>query len=175
MDIITSKYFAETEGGLLLCFRGYMTQKLLEALKTILTIQIEQKGSPETACKVFSVLVELVQNVIHYSGERISYNEEGAGTGTVAISYYDNKFSICCSNLINKEDVDVLDTKLKKILAQDKNQLREYFKKRMREGPEAGSKGSGLGFIDIARKSTSVEYCFDNMEEKVLFSIKVVL
>ena len=50
--------------------------------------------------------------------------------------------------------------------------LRKAYKKRLREGPPEGSKGAGLGFIEMARKGDKFEFEFSKSNE-LLFIFKV--
>ena len=49
--------------------------------------------------------------------------------------------------------------------------LSKSYKQRLREGPTVGRKGAGLGFIDIARKSSKFEFDFVESPE-LLFVLK---
>ena len=54
----------------------------------------------------------------------------------------------------------------------DSKELRKAYKQRLREGPPEGSKGAGLGFIEMARKADRFEFDFVGSTE-LLFVFKV--
>ncbi len=58
-----------------------------------------------------------------------------------------------------------------------KDELKEYYKAQRRKSPEEGSKGAGLGFIDMAKKASEpIEFDFKPIDEKVsFFSLKTVI
>ena len=181
MDNLIPHYFNKAqEDGVIFCFRGPMTQKLVEALEYTLKVRVEQEGDGiNTTQKVFSVFVEQVQNVIHYSEDRTPQYEPGKpglGLGIVIIGLKNEQFFVSCGNLIKQDDVPRLEEKLTKIKGMDKKQLRSYFKEKLRIDPEEGSKGAGIGFIDMARKSSDIDFSFTSVDAAhALFSITVII
>ena len=72
-------------------------------------------------------------------------------------------------NLIDESKRDVLENSLMEISLKDQKELREMYKKRLKEGPPEGSKGAGLGFIDMARRVKKFEYELQESENGPLF------
>lgn len=181
MDSQIPHYFTKArEDGVIFCFRGPMTQSLVENLENTLKLRVEQEGTDtNTTLKVFSIFVEQVQNVIHYSEDRTPPQEPGGigfGLGIVLIGRKDGQFFVSCGNLIKNTDAPRMEEKLVKIKGMDKKQLRTYFKERIRSDPEEGSKGAGLGLIDMARKSRDIDFSFTLMDDvHTLFSIQVTI
>ena len=65
--------------------------------------------------------------------------------------------------------------KLDQIRNMDKEELRALHKERLRLGPEEGSKGAGLGLMEIARRASKpIEFEFIEVDdgEHVFFALK---
>ena len=140
------------------CYSGLLSEDVLSTFSGIVREQMsEMEDDTEITKRVFGIFVEQAQNVIRYSKDRIA---EG-GTGTVAISRAEDGFLI--------EAINPMDHELK---AMDSKELRKAYKQRLREGPPEGSKGAGLGFIEMARKADRFEFDFVGSTE-LLFVFKV--
>jgi len=128
----------------------------------------EMEDDAEITKRVFGIFVEQAQNVIRYSKDRIA---EG-GTGTVAISRAEDGFLIEAINPMDHENAAGLQKNLDELKAMDSKELRKAYKQRLRDGPPEGSKGAGLGFIEMARKADRFEFDFVGSSE-LLFVFKV--
>ena len=51
----------------------------------------------------------------------------------------------------------------------DAGELRKMYKERLRSGPPEGSKGAGLGFIEMARRVQRFEFEVTDTEEGPVF------
>jgi anti-sigma regulatory factor (Ser/Thr protein kinase) len=128
----------------------------------------EMEDDAEITKRVFGIFVEQAQNVIRYSKERIATG----GTGTVAISKAEDGFLVEAINPMDEKNVGDLRQNLAELKAMDSKELRKAYKQRLREGPPEGSKGAGLGFIEMARKADHFEFDFVGSTE-LLFVFKV--
>lgn len=162
------------EKGIIVSFSGFVSEGILfslgEALKQKMTLD---ETDMNTAKKVFSVFVEQVQNVIRYSSERLDGDSERKvelGSGTITVGRDENKFFIVCSNTVDAVDVVVLGERLKFLQVLDKDELKAYYKEKLREEPEAQSKGATIGLIEIARRASEpIEFDFEPIDEKRSF------
>jgi hypothetical protein len=103
--------------------------------------------------RVFSILVEIIENVAKYSPGLEP--EEKYGMPIAMIRFENRNYLITTGNLIRNEKVDQLTATIEKINAFDKAGLKELFRKSLSE--ESGSIDStgNMGLIDMARKSGS--------------------
>lgn len=167
------------ESGIIFCYSGYLTEETLvgigDAIKKKLTIdQTDRK----TTRVVFSIFVEQVQNVIRYSAE-IEGEDDGDEIryGVLAMGRKGDDLFISCGNMIHAEDVDRLRDALTEIQKLDRDQLKKLWKKTLRQGPPEGSKGAGIGFIDIAwRARKGIEFDFSEIDEgQYFFTLKAYI
>ena len=151
------------------CYSGLLSEDVLSTFSGIVREQMsEMEDDAEITKRVFGIFVEQAQNVIRYSKDRIA---EG-GTGTVAISRAEDGFLIEAINPMDHENAEGLQKNLDELKAMDNKELRKAYKQRLREGPPEGSKGAGLGFIEMARKADRFEFDFVGSTE-LLFVFKV--
>jgi len=73
---------------------------------------------------------------------------------------------------MDHENAEGLQKNLDELKAMDSKELRKAYKQRLRDGPPEGSKGAGLGFIEMARKADRFEFDFVGSSE-LLFVFKV--
>ena len=143
------------EKGILFCYSGYMTEEVLSGIGNALRRKLElEKTDRKTAKSVFSIFVEQVQNVIRYSAEREPpgsvENKDDLRSGVLTVGWQNDRFFISCGNLVEQRDVERLETSLTYIQSLDKDALKTLYKETLRGEVPVGSKGAGVGFIDIA-------------------------
>jgi hypothetical protein len=114
--------------------------------------------------RVFSILVEILENVAKYSPGRKP--EEQFGMPVAMIRMVGKEYSLTTGNLILNSKVEHLKEKLEIINTYDKVGLKELFRKSL-SGQTISSDSTGnMGLIDMARKSGSkLEYKFEKINE----------
>lgn len=169
------------EKGIMVSFSGFISEGILfalgEALKQKMTLDDTDMN---TAKKVFSVFVEQVQNVIRYSSDRVEGNvgrKVELGSGTITVGHEGDKFFIVCSNTVDSSDVAMLKERLEILKTLDKDGLKAYYKEKLREEPEAQSKGATIGLIEIARRASEpIEFDFEEIDnESSFFCLKAYI
>ena len=80
-------------------------------------------------------------------------------------------------NIIESDKVERLRKKLTKLQKMNKKELKKYYLEQRRKEPDEGSKGAGLGFIEMARRASyPIEFEFKQIDEKrSFFSLKTVI
>jgi hypothetical protein len=114
--------------------------------------------------KVFSVLVEILENVAKYSPGIEAEGQYGMPIAMIRLE--GTVFCLTTGNLILKSRVEQLREKLDLINQYDKVGLKELFRKSL-SGQDIDVDSTGnMGLIDMARKSGSkLEYEFDTVNE----------
>lgn len=143
--------------GIIFSFSGPVSQSLLEGIGQTLRQKMSlEDTSTNVTQKVFSIFVELMQNVINYSAERFTCGEEDQeiSFGVLIIGKDGDRFYIQCGNYIEPEQEAGLREQLTTIQSMDKDALKQYYKEQRRKEKAATSKGAGLGFIEMARKAS---------------------
>jgi len=170
--------------GIIFAYSGYVTEAVLsgvgEAIKQKLVIA---DADTKTLRGVFAVFVEQMQNMIRYSAEKAQSSPPLPSDaealmeiryGILTIGQENGDYVVHAGNLIQRSDVERLRERLSKIRDMNKEELRALRKERLRGGPEEGSKGAGLGLMEIARRASKpIEFDFTDVDDKhVFFALK---
>lgn len=168
--------------GIFFCFSGPVSQNLVSEILAILEQKMSlEEVSKSTILRVFSVVVEKAQNIIHYSAEKYiddpTLGERELSFGILAVGYHNDHYFVVCGNLIENKKVEQLKEKLTRLQGMDKEALKRYYREQRKKNPAIDSKGAGLGFIDMAKKSSKpIEFAFKPIDEKLsFFSLKTVI
>lgn len=169
--------------GIFFAMNGPISQDVMVEIADTLRqkMRLEEAGST-TILRVFSTLVEQAQNIIYYSAETLPRDDfqeckEGIRLGTIAVGYEDDHYFVLTGNLIERAQVEGLRQKLTVLQKMDKEELKKYYKEQRRKEGETDSRGAGLGFIEMAKKSGKpIEFDFMEIDENLLFfSVKTVI
>jgi hypothetical protein len=175
------------EGGVIFAYSGYVTEPVLsgvgEALKQKLTID---DADTKTLRSVFAVFVEQMQNIIRYSAEKVQSSLPPASDeralkelryGILTIGKEGSDYVVCAGNLVERADVPRLHARLSRIKEMNKDELKTLYKEQLRAEPEAGSKGAGLGFMEIARRASKpIEFDFTDLDANhAFFALKATI
>lgn len=167
--------------GIIFAYSGYMTETVLsgvgEAIKQKLTID---DADTKTLRSVFAVFVEQMQNIIRYSAELAAPSAAADSPlweiryGILTIGQEGGEYVVQAGNLVARKDVDRLRARLSRIRDMNKEELRALHKEQLRAAPEEGSKGAGLGFMEIARRASKpIEFDFTDVDDDfAFFSLK---
>ena len=167
---------------IMFCYCGPIGQSSIEGVGNTLkrNLEIDEAGV-NTTITIFSVFIEQVQNILNYSAERLGNlaeedNELRVGVVIIGREESGNYFTYCGNKILN-EDIGELEKKIDYVNSLNKDELKLLYKERRRMEPEPGSKGAGLGLIDIARKvGRPLEYKFSKVDDTFsFFSIKTVV
>ncbi|MFP4393472.1 MAG: SiaB family protein kinase [Desulfohalobiaceae bacterium] len=168
------------EKGIIFSFSGPISQSLLEGIGQTLKQKMSlEETSTNIIQKVFSIFVELMQNIINYSAQRVPTEEaeQEISYGVLLVGKEGEHFYIISGNYIEQEQEAALKDKLSSIQSMDKAELKQFYKQQRRSQVEDASKGAGLGFIEMARKASQpIEFEIADMEDGYsFFVVKAVI
>ncbi|CCQ75544.1 SiaB family protein kinase [Magnetospira sp. QH-2] len=167
--------------GVSFSFAGFMTEEVLTGIAHALKKKLEiEKAHVTTARGVFSIVVEMSQNIIRYSAEtEMAEDEQDSDMryGVMAVGREDDAYFVICGNIVRVEDAERLASNLEHVQGLDKDGLKALYKQTLRDGPPPDSKGAGVGFIEIAMRATKgFEYEFQDLNGVgVFFALKARL
>lgn len=163
------------EEGVILTYCGWVSENVVSALGEALRRHLDADAADRGVSKrVFSVFVELVQNVTRYSGERLKGEAPptsafGAGLLTVGTNK-PGHFYLRCANVVPRGSVETLGARLKLLQGMDPDELRSYYRQKLREPAEEGSQGATIGLIEIARRaSRPLTWDFHDIDRETAF------
>lgn len=167
------------EQGITFCYSGFMTEELLLGIGNTIKKKMELADVDKKKSKsIFSVFVEQMQNVIRYSAERETLKDStDLSYGILAVGDQDGKVFVTCGNVVRASDAAKLKAGLEKIKSLDKDGLKALWKETLKGDTPEGSKGAGVGFIDIARRAEGgMEFDFAELDgETSFFTIKAFM
>jgi hypothetical protein len=174
-ETMLQQYLQTQDDGVVMTYKGALSQEILVGLSDALRSRLGFEGR---AKKLFSVFIEITQNIKNYSVE-LERTLDGVeiGVGIVSVVSAGDVYVISSGNKMLAQHVDRMNNRCALIKAMNYEQLRQYHREKMREGPPEGSKGAGLGLIDIAMKANQdVEFrCLPLNEQHAFFSINAYI
>ncbi len=167
------------EANLLMNFAGTISEQKVNAILTDLEQRLEET-EPEfkKQRKVYNILVETLQNLYHHTEKLEQYTVKDGDTNrdvVFMLGKTEAEYSILAANYIKNSNIPSLRSRLDKINAMDKDELRGFYKEVLNNGQYSEHGGGGLGMIDIARKSgNKLDYEFDEVNEDFsLFALRI--
>lgn len=141
------------DGNILVAYKGPITHLVLGEISQ--TVRQYLTTSPRINRKLFSIFIELAQNVAYYSSERnyIGNEQYGPGIGTIIIKELENHYRVISGNIVTNEDAAKIFLKSETVNSLDREGLREY--KRAMRGDGNNLQKGNIGLIQIALTSHS--------------------
>lgn len=157
-------------------FAGYVTNKILDGIAAGIEDVIScQPATSKKYRKIFSIYVEMLQNILFYSSDRVEIENGGdAAFGGIEIALDGDLVSVAAANPITERQHEKLSAIMADIAASTPEQIVATYKEKMMESfDDAESRGGGLGYYDIARKSVQpIKFEFlDDRDQGKIFKI----
>jgi hypothetical protein len=170
------------ERNIVLDFQGAMSQDMLVGMAELIKLKnVGTTKNPSLIKKVFSVFVEMAQNIAHYSTERVYLDgnpcDSGIGAGIIVVMETNKHFTVTSGNLVANETIPNILAHCEIINKMDKEELKFFYKKQIKATREKWKRGAGVGLIDMARKSGNpIQYRVtpvDYLNSFLVLSIKI--
>ena len=139
----------------LICFNGPISKNLLGEIGVALRAHIESgKDCMNASMDVFSVYIEMSQNVRHYMANR-GYSPRDSSATVVIAETEPGHFVVSAGNIVDQPDGHALLARVQELAQLDKVGLKALYKEQLRKprGKDLLT-GAGIGLIDIARKAS---------------------
>lgn len=158
------------ENGFSLVYLGEFSHDITKMFTSMAESDME-KNSEERSVqrKVYHVMVETLQNMNKHSDE---IKERNIGNGLFIIGKKHDTYYVITSNKVAKNHKDHLESALISVNSASPQELKEMYKRQIKEGSLSNKGGAGLGLIDIARKTgETLNYQFLQLDEESFFFI----
>ncbi|MBM9502523.1 SiaB family protein kinase [Leptospira sp. 201903071] len=129
-----------------LYYQGAVTHEILGNLTEILKGRIANEKRKN---KILNVFVEMAQNVSHYSSEK----EKDYGVGLILVKEKAHILKLSTANFLTPETAAPLREKLDHFLSLTGEEVKELYQEKIKGERPEDSKGAGLGFLEILKKS----------------------
>jgi len=165
------------DSSIYIMYSGPMWYDGIRGISEMVKSQLEGEKLPGSAAKaIFSVFIEQVTNMLMYSAEKdhlIKHdnNHADVSTGILALGVKNRTYFIQTGNAIKMENAAFIRERIDYLNTLNKKEIRQFYKEKLREENEnTGSKGAGLGLIEIAKRATApINYSIEQINEQISF------
>lgn len=168
---ISNIYDEMIENGFSLVYLGEFSHEITRMFTTMAESNMERNSEERSVQrKVFHVMVETLQNMNKHSDELSKTSH--TGSGLFIIGKKNDTYYVITSNKVAALHRESLEDTLVKVNNASKEELKEMYKKQMKEPVLNAKGGAGLGLIDIARKTEEkLNFQFIPLDDEYYFFI----
>jgi len=130
---------------------------IVQTAKEIEEVLLYHGASVYKIKEIFSVLVEVMQNILFYSSNTKELpNNKKEARGSLSLSYdsTNDTYKLESCNLIQSKEKKKIKHYIEEINALSKEELRQLYKTKLRSRENKHKQGAGLGLIVIAKRSS---------------------
>lgn len=143
----------------LMIYKGDFGKDSIMPIIQIIEEKVKNDNELTTSKGFFLILVELLQNVSRHNINSLSKDGIFMITEDKSGSYWTS-----VGNVVDEVTKNLLVERIDSLNAMDELELKQAYKKTLREGTFSEKGGAGLGLIEIARKSNDkLSYSFDDL------------
>ncbi len=156
----------------ILKYRGSITQGIVSYCMDKLEHNIVNVA---LMVKISTASVEQLQNMMNYSKDLNSDDIKPAGS--IEVTKDENfVYTLKTKNIVSTSDMEKIEPKLIEIKGLDSAGIRKRYRELRRSGENTHDKGGGIGFYEIAKLTSSLEYNFVQLNEnRYSFEFKVTI
>lgn len=158
IEHVKSLYESVARHNIIVFYNGAISNEMVMQLGDILEKKKSLSGKMK---RLFSIFLEMSQNLMRYSAhrEKLEESETETGVGMVLVAELEDYYLISAANQIESHRLIIVSNQIELVNNCTKEELKAMYLERRKLPPPPGSKGAGLGIIDIARKSdTPIEF-----------------
>lgn len=179
MMMFEFKQMLEQE-GIIFSFSGTISQAILSSIGETIESEFDSINiDANTIMKIFAVFTEQMQNIMSYSKERREHQGNRHASPGICIVGQDKrgKYFVNSANIMDIKDEQKVCEKIDYINTLDAEGLKAYYKELRRSGRGVHDRGAGLGFLEMAKKSSEpLAYKITKIDsERSFFEIKVYI
>jgi hypothetical protein len=167
-------YDSFEEHGISLVYVGKFSHTITKVFAALTGDETEKSNESKAVQRTLHhTMIEILQNMTKHSENM--FQEINMGQGLFMLGKKNDAYHIITSNLVDAKQEVVLKNTIDSLNAATPLELKEMYKKQLREGKISGKGGAGLGLIDIARKTQNpLDYMFFPADvDKKYFLLKV--
>jgi coenzyme F420-reducing hydrogenase alpha subunit len=171
MNISTIQEIVKKDGIVFLTYGGFLSQALISGMTEALEKEAKQSDlNMGDANNIFTIFIELAQNMMNYSKTKAKDNNDLASEGLIVVGKdNESNYYIHSQNVVGKEDKEKIEPKLKEILTLDKEEIKRMYRELRKSGKNTHGKGGGIGFYEIAKRCDKIDYEFIEINENKFY------
>ncbi|MCU0447908.1 MAG: SiaB family protein kinase [Microscillaceae bacterium] len=146
------EYYSLTKNpNVLICYRGPVSDVILREISK--DIRAKFSENVQVSRKIFAIYMELAQNILYYSSEKIMMSSRQDSVGTILLTQSEDNYVFSCGNLVENRYLDELVESCEIINSMNRDELREYKRQQRSNDRKERSRGAGIGLIQVALTS----------------------
>jgi len=152
-------------------FTGMFSQEVL----SLIGLNLRRNPNSELISKrLFALVVEMSQNILHYSAEKEYSTKDKiyVGVGVICIGEDEEHHIVRSGNLVDNKSAKEMMERVEFINSLSDEELKEYYKAQRKMPQREGKPGANLGFIDMRRKSgCPIDVYFEPVDDQHSFYV----
>lgn len=167
MNVDNIQNMVEEDGIIFLSYGGFLTQTLISGMTEALEKEAEYNElNMGVSTNIFTIFIELSQNVMNYSKNRHENCTEVKSEGLIVVGKdKEANYYIHSQNIIGQEDKDKIEPKLDELLNMNHDEIKKRYRELRRSGRDKHGKGGGIGFYEVAKRSDEIKFEFKPINE----------
>ncbi|MEQ8713304.1 MAG: SiaB family protein kinase [Cyclobacteriaceae bacterium] len=160
----------------ILIYKGEVTHNLITNLLESFEQRLEEiEEHRAVRKKCFNIATECIENLRYHAtypsnGESANLSVNNMKSSIVMVTVDPEHYTFLTCNYIKQPEQKVISDKIDKINEMDADMLRQYYKETMANDSLSEKGTAGLGFIDIARKSSNkLNYDFQSVNDELSY------
>jgi len=175
-DLKALEAILEEDGIVFLSYGGFLTQSLIVGMTEALEMESENSSlSMKLAGNIFTIFIELAQNMMNYSKKVSTDGIDPKGmilVGKDKEGYY----YVLSQNIVDENDKAKMEPKLKEVVNASKDEIKKLYRAARKSGKHTHAKGGGIGFYEIAKRCEKILYKFEHIaDDKYYFKFKAII
>ena len=146
-----------------LSYSGYASEDVLHSMGETLRQRLGDHTDDKGKIKhVFSVFVELMQNLIRYGAEGPHPTPKTGNRqafGLIMVIQNGTSIEVMSGNYVSKDEANDLVNRVNELNDKSADQLRALYREKLRQPPHEGSKGASIGLVEVARRASGPLSC----------------
>ncbi len=164
-------YDEMAENGISIVYLGGFHHQITKMFARMAEEDMGRKDEEKsTIRKVYSVMVETLQNITKHSDEIV--DKFHIGKGLFLIGQKEDIYYVITANKVTQQKKKYLEETIKQVNEANRDELKSMYKKQITEGCISEKGGAGLGLIEVAKRTRNkLVYQFLPLDEKNEFFI----
>ena len=167
MPIQNIKRLIEDDGIVFMTYVGVMSQTLLSGMIEALEQEQNIEGIPKKIShNVFTVLIEMTQNIIKYSKNESEDGNKFRSNGLILVGKNeDDDFYVHSQNIVSLVDKNKITQRIEEIKKLNEDEIKQRYRELRRSSANSHETGAGIGFYEIAKRAKAITYEFEEIND----------
>lgn len=167
MNVDNIQNMVDEDGIIFLSYGGFLTQTLIAGMTEALEKEADHHDlGMGVSSNIFTIFIELSQNVMNYSKSKAIDSNEVKSQGLIVVGKdEEGNYYIHSQNIVGIEDKEKMEPRLIDVTTLNRDEIKKKYRELRRSGKDSHGKGGGIGFYEIAKRSSEVKYEFKEINK----------